>query len=669
MLGRMTLLHLLRSSRASRVRASEAVRLLVRLALPWCVADALDEENYWTEGDPCALLAMILSVALGKRRHSVAAAIILLMLTGGNALEEYAFRRAGRGLRQLLSRLRTHEKTWQVCRDGTDMILTADNVRNHDVLLLREGDMVPVDGVCMEDALHTTTARPLLDSQAITGEKTLVAACPGDVIRSGCIVRQGAIRMRATADLASSTMGIVASEVSVALEEREQAPLERRCASAATWMTPAAVGLAVLAFQLRAWRSRGKHRLRAWETSLAVLMSATPCPLIIGVPVAFLSATSGAAENGISLKSSGALERVAGATTVVLDKTGTLTEGVLSLLDVQLSCKLSQKSHSELVHCLAALELAAGSAHPIVDALCRARDTNPVPNNAANGDRILDASVEPGHGMRGKILVQETSLLQEIHAATSPSEELVFVFGSHDYVSAHCSSIRDQDRRGAPPVDLPTSGSNITTTVWLSIQQVSGHTLCCGTLRFMDQVRPGARQFVQRLQRSCKVMILSGDGADSIAAVAKHVGISEPGHAMSCLPQEKARVIKDLEADGERVVMIGDGANDVAALSTAAVGVAVGSSDWASCAADVTIRGERPFNKILKLLEAARSTLAIARRGVVAGAFLSCLQMILAAVGLIPPAFCAALQELVDLASVLNAMLASRKAVWQLQNS
>ena len=731
-------------------RASSLLLWIIKLATPGLLWTAFAETNDpIAESDPCALAAVTLAVSLGGSTNVTAAGVILLMLTGGEALEEYALKRAGDGLRQLIQSFRL-EGTVQRVGNGNDptrsaQLIDVQQLIPGDIIQLAEGETIPADGVIVSDpslctSTSTTTSSPstytvMVDESAISGESGTVSKLLNDLVYSGTVVCCGTLTLRVERTVEKSMGGLIRNELSEALSDRRQAPMERSCADLARALTPIALSVAFLSYALRSidpLRSLWTHHvvttsktalrsaiLQKWEIVLSVLMAATPCPLSIGVPVAFLSARSTVTNAGITLKSGGALERLAKVTCVVLDKTGTLTTGKMKLVKSkwwfknQLNKFLPMEDDAVTkiaIECVGAIERHSGSRHAVALAFIRAgqqqeqqrrqrQETETDNANQTNktesqkiqkinkikqdvpGVSVLSTKSHPGKGVTGVLSTSIELLPGALYKiGVLPNDVVRVVSGSKKYVChqvntfcgsveaatcihniAQTASVENENPKNSENKNNPSPLTGRFENV--SVLICNNKVILSGNLYFIDPLRKSAIQFVSLLQRKygLRVLLTSGDASPAFEKVARQVGLIEKNkNYFHCLPDEKATLIKSLKVQGESVLMIGDGMNDAAALAAADVAIAVGSNDLVASVSDVTMNSNvNELQKVLGLLTLSRETLAVARRGVIGGMAMSTLQMVCAATGLVPPIMNAVLQEVVDLSTVIHSMIST----------
>ena len=541
------------------------------------------------------LLAVVAIAGALALRHNLTAAVIAVMLTSGRLLESYAERRAGREMSALLAHA---PRTVHRYRDGKLVEIVLAQIRPGDRLLVRHGEVLAVDGVLAGE-------RADLDESALTGESLPAAYNRGAALRSGTVNAGDAFDMVASAAAANSTFAGIVKLVEAA--QRSRAPAMRLADRYAAWFVPGALALAALA-----WWASGEA-LRA----LAVVVVATPCPLLLAVPVAFVSGMSRCARRGILVKGSGALEALATAHTLFFDKTGTLTGGQARLIAIE---GATAGGENDLLAAAASLEQM--SSHVIAAAIV-----------AAAGERGLALSVPenvseiPGSGVSGTVAGK--------HLAAGSLEYIA-------RIAALPQTVRDLLERTA------TEG---TSTVLVAIDGEFA-----GALLLADQLRVETPRALRLLRRTGirRIVMLTGDRREVAEAIGIGLGVDEVLAEQS--PSHKLAVIKQARTSGP-TIMVGDGVNDAPALAAANVGVALGARGTTASAeaADIVLLVDR-LDRLAEALHIARRTRAIAVQSVLAGMGMSVLAMLVAAVGYLPPLSGALLQELIDVAVILNAL-------------
>ena len=570
-----------------------ATAIVVLVPLAWSVVRTLSRGALGV--NVIALIAIVGALALGEE---LTAAVIALMLSGGNALERYAAHRSRRELTALLARA---PHSARLRRGGELVEVAVDRVVPGDLVLVRAGEVLPVNGIVESQVA-------VLDESALTGEPMPRTVSRGDAVRSGTTNAGAALDLRATRPAAESAYAAIVRLVQEAGARR--APFVRMADRYAVLFLAVTLALAAIA-----WAASGDP-VRA----LAVLVVATPCPLILAAPVALVSGVSRAARRGIIVKGAPVIEALGGARTVLLDKTGTLTIGTPSVASVAAS---GGRSEDEVLGPAAAVEQL--SPHVLATAIVReARRRGldlPLP------ERVVE---EPGRGVEGTV--------GGVRVAA----------GSAEWLRGRGCDLAD-----APPAG-PDDGH---ATVLVALDG-----RLAGAVAMADSVRPDAPALVERLHRAGvgEIAIVTGDDPATAASVAGRVGVAHV-HAGQTPESKLALVEAERRRTGGTVVMVGDGVNDAPALAAADVGIAMGSGGEtaSSEAADAVIIDDR-VDRVAEAVELGRRSLGIARQSVVAGMALSGAAMIAAAAGLLPPLAGALLQEAIDVAVIANALRALR---------
>ncbi|MBI2767184.1 MAG: heavy metal translocating P-type ATPase [Chloroflexi bacterium] len=548
--------------------------------------------------DVVAVLAVAGALLLGE---FLAGAVIGVMLATGRALEGFAAARAERALSSLLARApRTARR---ITATGVETI-SADEVRAGDVLAILGGDAIPVDGII-------TAGPATLDESALTGESRLAERPVGDVVRSGSINAGAPFQVRATSTAASSTYAGIIRLVSEA--QRSRAPLVRLADRYAAFFVPLTLAMAGLA-----WAISGDP-VRA----LAVLVVATPCPLLLAAPVAIISGVSRAAGRGIVIKGGAPLETLARAKALYFDKTGTLTMGAPRLGRVLVFDATT--GENGLLRLAASLEQL--SPHVLATALLRAA--------AERGLALsLPQAVEehPGLGVEGVVDGHRVRL---------------GTFGWVRGDSATAEELR-RDRRATRQ-----GGS-------LSYLSVDG--ALAGAVQLEDAIRPETARTIRAIKRLgiTETRMLTGDHASIAEAVGAAIGVD--GVLAGLSPAEKVEAVAESRRR-QVTVMVGDGINDAPALAAADVGIAMGARGATSSseAADVVLVVDR-LDRLVEGLQIARRARFIAIESILLGMGLSFVAMAFALGGYLPPIAGAILQEGIDAVAILNAL---RVLAWQ----
>ena len=540
----------------------------------------------WRKEFGADLLAGMAIRAAVLTREYLVAVIIVLMLSGGAALESYAAERAKSVLTALAKRTPTiaHRKTAEGLAD-----ISLEQIAIGDLLVVLPHEIAPVDGIVVEGYGR-------MDESFLTGEPFEISKTSGSTVLSGALNGEAALVISATRLPSESRH----AKILGALQEAEMnRPHLRRLGDlVGAWYTPFAVAIA-----LGAWLASGNP-----ERFLAVLVIATPCPLLIAIPVAILGAISLAAKRGIIVRNPASLERIDSCRTLIFDKTGTLTYGRPVLTEVICANGFSR---GEVLGMAASLE--QYSKHPLASAILAAVREEGVPIEPATS-----ISEEPGTGLRG-------------------------------IVSGRSVWITGRSKVSIP--DLPPAVAGLECLV------LSGQSLA-GVLRFRDEPRRESPSFISHLMPRHQirhVMLLSGDREEEVRHLAGRVGIVEMHFSKS--PEEKVAIVQAAR-QREETLFVGDGINDAPAMTVATAGVALGSNDITAQAADAVVL-DSSLEKVDELIHISRRMRRIALESAAGGMILSLGGMVWAAAGGLTPILGAVAQELIDLAALVNALRVS----------
>jgi len=536
--------------------------------------------------DLLGLLALLSSSILGEWWVAV---IIALMLSGGEALEEAASARASAVLDALAKRSPTlaHRRL----ADGSLEEIGVVDVEVGDVLVLLPHEICPVDAVVIE-------GRGAMDESYLTGEPYVVPKVPGSAVLSGAINSTQMLVLRAGKRAQDSRYAQIVGVLERA--EGQKPPMRRLADRLGAGYTVIALALAITGWVV----SGDPNRF------LAVVVIATPCPLLIGVPVAIIGAISLAARNGIIIKNPAMLERLSTARTMIFDKTGTLTYGQPALSQVSLADGMER---AEVIALTTSLE--QYSRHPLAMAIMR-----------ANGDTPLLAaqqvSEEPGRGLVG--LVDGRRITVTGRKAAISADPAIAALLPEESAGLECVVLVD-DRYAA-------------------------------TLSFRDEPREGAREFIAHLggrHGVVRTMLLSGDRSSEVSYLADRVGLTE-AHA-SVSPEQKLEMVR-AETALAPTAFLGDGINDAPAMTAATVGIAFGkNNDVTAEAADAVVL-DSSLDRLDELMHIGRRMRRIALQSAIGGIVISAIGMVLAVLGFLPPIVGAISQEVIDVLAIANAL-------------
>lgn len=543
--------------------------------------------------DLIAIVAIVSSAIFGEY---LAGTVILLMLSGGEALEDFAIRRARKSLTALVE----NAPVIAHARVGTSIIdVLVEKIRPGDTVIVRNGEVVPVDGVVMQGSA-------MVDESALTGEPLPLMKSVGGEVMSGSVAKDGVLEVKALRPSVDSKYQKIIRLVQQA--EAKKAPFVRLADRSSVWFTSLAFLLAIFAWVL------SHDPVRA----LAVLVVATPCPLILATPIAFASGISRAAARGIIVRHGGVFEQLGESRCLVFDKTGTLTLGSPTVTEV-----ISVGGSADDVLRLAA-SLEQLSAHVLARSLSSAARAKSLP-------LMMPHRFEEklGGGVRGELAGK------------------MYMLGSHDFLAQNRITLP----LGVVPRPREDGGEIV---VYLADER-----RVLGAIRFTDHIRPGVKALFARFARlgMKKVVMLTGDKRDAALAVAAEVGIPPKYVVAEALPEDKVNEVVKLHASDGPVVMVGDGVNDAPALTAADVGIALGAhgSSASSEAGDVVIMVDK-IERVGETLAIAQRVLRIAKESIGIGIGLSIVLMLFATFGFIKPVYGALLQEIIDVLVIFNAL-------------
>jgi len=559
----------------------------------WRTLRAARNGNYAT--DVVASLSIVTAAIIGQ---PLAGLVIVLMQTGGEALERFAERRASAAVRELENAAPRIAHLITGTRGLLDV--PVGQLKVGDVFLVRPGELVPCDGIVLSGISE-------IDASQLTGEAIPVPAQQGTRVMSGSLNAHGVLSIRATTLAAESQYSKIVELVREA--QATKSPLQRLADRYAIWFTPTTLIVCVVTFAFT----------RNWTSVLSVLVVSTPCPLILATPVALIGGINRAAREKIVMRHGAALEMLSDATLAVFDKTGTLTIGKPA---VKMVIPLPGFTERAVLRNAGAVE--HGSSHLLARVV-----TEEAEKRFGNLPQSRQHREWPGEGMTGVIGGTEV------------------VVGSRAFVARHASAPLDE-------FDIAENGD----TGLRAYVLIAGNP--AGIIEYADSLRPELKSFLARIADLglSRTVLLSGDRAANAKAVGLAAGIREVHGEL--LPADKATMVSRFRARGDVVLMVGDGTNDAPALSAADVGVALAGHGGGvtSEAADVVVLVD-DLAKVGEAVAISRRTMRLARQSIVTGLVLSGVAMIFAAFGLIPPTEGALIQEGIDVAVILNALRAS----------
>jgi heavy metal translocating P-type ATPase len=564
------------------------VLLLGGIPLVWILIKKIIHKEFGS--DLLAGISILTSIVLGEH---LAGSIVVLMLSSGEALEFYAMRNASSILKALAKRIPSiaHKKINSEILD-----ININDIKAGDELLLYPHEICPVDGKVIE-------GRGAMDESYLTGEPFRMSKTIGSLVISGSINGNSLLTIRATKVASDSRYARIIKVVEAS--EKDKPKLRRLGDKLGAFYTPLAILVAFLAWFL----SHNPQRF------LAVLVVATPCPLIIAIPIAIIGSISLAAKRAIIIKKPIVLEQISLCETAIFDKTGTLTYGKPHLVDMNVDARFSRR---EILKFAASLE--QYSKHPLAIA-------------------ILEKAHEE------KIVLSEASEVSE-----PPGSGLVgFVSGFSVKITGRSKLFRENFNELKR---IPVSKSGLECIVLINQKYA-------GTLTFRDSPREDSKSFITHLgpkHQFKKSMIISGDRENEVRFLAENVGIKEIYFSKS--PEEKLDLVKK-ETSQANTFYVGDGINDAPAMMASTVGIAMGQNSEVTTEAAGVVILESSLTKVDEFIHISHRMRKIALQSAIAGMFLSILGMTAAAFGYLTPINGAICQEVIDILAILNALRAA----------
>ena len=533
--------------------------------------------------DLLAIIAIISTLVIGQYWASL---IIIVMLVGGESLEDYAVHRASRELHKLLENSPTfaHKKVGDSYEDTP-----IDAIEIDDVFLVKASEVVPIDGVVLE-------GDSWFDESSLTGESEPVTKAIGDDVLSGSINGETAVLIQASKKASDSQYQKI-----VQLVKESEATPAQFVRLADRYAVPFTIVSLLIAGA--AWLISGDM-----TRFVEVLVVASPCPLILAAPIAFVGGMSRSSRNGLLVKNGTTIEKLSLAKTVAFDKTGTLTTGILQVKSI--TPEKTEHSEDDLLQIAAALEI--GSNHILAKSLVKLATEKDLALLA-----VADLRESTGLGLSGVI------------------DNKTYRIGRANFANAE---------------DEKVNG----TAVFISEDDVF-----IGKILFEDKIRPESQHVIERLkaQDVQHILMLTGDNQKTAELVAGELGITEM-HA-GLMPSEKIGILKELPETHRPMVMVGDGVNDAPALALSDVGIALGASGStvASESADVVVL-RNDLNLVPESIKISRETMKVAKEAVLIGIFICIALMLIASTGILPAIIGALLQEVIDTVSILYALKA-----------
>ena len=549
--------------------------------------------------DVVAMLAIIAAILMDQ---AFAGVVVVLMQSGGEAIEDYGLRRATSSLDALLARAPRLARRKNP--NGSIDIINVNQVRVGDHLVVRPGDLVPVDG-------EIISGKSEIDESALTGEPIPRAKSNGDKVLSGAINLNGGLEIRADKISQDSEYARIVELVKKAQEEKP--PIQRLADQYAVYFTPITLAVSAIGFLITFNP----------VTILAVLVVATPCPLILATPIAVISGVNKAAKRGIIVKGGAAIEQMGRTRVVAFDKTGTITFGAPFVEKV---VAINNFTTEEIL-------LKAGCVGQLSSHVAAQSIAHKAAKQFAKLELPLGFKETPGAGVEGVVQQQTILVGSKRFLEARIGKELVG------------SQLQDV-------IDGTQSYGKMLTFVAIDSKPA-------GVIVFNDQLRAGVPSMIQRLHDLGveETVMLTGDNFENAQTIAREAGIQVV--EANLLPGQKVEKLQKLKEKYERLMMVGDGINDAPALATATVGVAMGAhgAGISAEAADVVLLVD-DITAVSDAVSISQRMLKVAKQGILIGLGSSFALMVIAAFGFIPPAIGAMLQEVIDASVILNALRA-----------
>ncbi|RJQ49296.1 MAG: heavy metal translocating P-type ATPase [Gammaproteobacteria bacterium] len=532
-------------------------------------------------------------------------AVIIAFVLLGKYMEEIIKKRSSAAVRKLMD-LRPAQA--HVIRNGAEMDVSAESVMVDEIVIVRPGEKIPADGVVLEGASSVNEAM-------LTGEAMPVEKTPGAQVIGGTLNQEGLLRFKATRVGAQTALAQIIKLVEEA--QASSAPIQRIADQVTGYFVPAVVVVAFLSFG--GWWLAGDFP-QGLLSFIAVLIISCPCALGIATPAALMVGVGKGAEAGILIRGAEVLERARQLTTVVFDKTGTLTRGEPNVTDV---VPVAHHSEEELLRLAAAVE--QGSEHPLGAAIVRAGKHRNLALPQAG-----DFSAIAGHGARALLdgkpaLLGNRRLLQQAGITITQAED----------------TMTRLEAQGKTAMLLAYDGALL------------------GVIAVADTLKPEAREAVQSLIREgIEVTLLTGDNPRTANAIARELGIERV--IAEVLPGDKAQVIRDLQAQGKVVAMVGDGVNDAPALATADIGVAIGSGSDVAKETGGIILVKNDVRDVVASIRLSRATLRKIKQNLFWAFIYNTVSIPVAALGFLNPIIAAAAMALSSLSVIVNSALLKR---------
>ena len=543
--------------------------------------------------DLLATIAVAASVAVGEY---VAAAVVALMLGGGEVMESYASKRASKAIQKLIE---DSPKTAVVIREGREIVVRIEDVKLGETVIVKPGERIPVDGIVLK-------GQASINQASVTGESLPVDKSQGDTAYSGTIVELGALELKVTAVGEESTYGRIISMVKEAEENR--APIERVADKYARYFTPIilALGLGVFLYT--------RDLLRV----ASVFVIACPCALTLATPTAVIASMGNSARRGILIRNGESLEKLSRVDTLVLDKTGTITTGHPKVVDMK---AFHDQPESEVIRLAAIAE--RYSEHPIARAILRKAEEMGLKPEAPS-----EFEVEPGLGVRVE------------------SESGLITVGNRKMLEKYSIPV-NEEATGCMPNQPATQ----------NVVFVARDKRIVGVLCVSDALRDNVRETLRQVKLNGvgRTVMLTGDNEYVAKMVGEQIGVDDI--VSNVLPAGKVDYVHRLRETSHRVAMVGDGINDAPALAEADVGIAMGitGKDVTIETASVVLPSDN-VDRLPTLLKIGRETMKIIKQNIVFAMTVNVLGIALSVNGSIPPLLASVIHESNALIAMFNSL-------------
>lgn len=568
----------------------------------------------WVYSTVELILDPTMTLTAGSHDHSLyyeTAGVVTTFLLLGRYLEARAKNRAGKALRSLLN-LAAAKAT--VLRDGQEVVIDAAELAVGDEFVVRPGEKIATDG-------FVVSGHSAVDTSLITGESVPIEVSEDDTVTGATINTSGRLIIRATRVGSETTLAQMGQLVSRA--QSEKAPIARLADRISAVFVPIVLIIALIT--LAAWLIFGDPAT-AFRAAVTVLIIACPCALGLATPIGLLAGTGRASQMGILISGPQVLEDSRGVDTIVLDKTGTVTEGEMSVADVKV---FDDRNTNDVLVAAAAVEL--GSEHPIAQAIVTAG------SQVTKLPEVTEFASTAGGGVIGTVDIEGTQ--QRVAA------------GRSSFITEHTGALTSQQELAL--AEAEAAGA---TAIWVAIDGV-----LAGIISLQDRIKATSAQAIAELkQLGITPILLTGDNASVARQVATEVGIG-PEHVFAGVrPEDKVTEVKELQAANRMVAMAGDGVNDAPALAQADLGIAMGSgTDVAREAADITVMGSS-LTQVSESLQLSRKTLGIIRTNLFWAFAYNTLGIPVAAFGLLNPMFAGIAMAASSVLVVLNSLRLTR---------